>query len=153
MSRLCLTPTMTFIEMDCMKNVMTFLREKPHAKSALHCIIMPDLVINNTNAQTHTYIMECVACTWRKYLSGRRPHRSGRSAPPLKSSSMHKQGAVDDKCSDAFPAIKHFPELTASVWNNMHICCAWGYLWPWWKGIPQPNLISVYIFSLNWQPL
>jgi len=46
---LCLTPSMTFIEMDCMKNVMTFLREKPQAKSALHCIIMLDLVINNTN--------------------------------------------------------------------------------------------------------
>lgn len=46
---------MTFIEMDCMKNVMTFLREKPQAKSALHCIIMPDLVINNTDAQTHIH--------------------------------------------------------------------------------------------------
>lgn len=46
---------MTFIEMDCMKNVMTFLREKPQAKSALHCIIMLDLVINNTNTQTHIH--------------------------------------------------------------------------------------------------
>lgn len=50
---------MTFIEMDSMKNVMTFLREKPQAKSALHCIIMPDLVINNTNAQTHIHNGEC----------------------------------------------------------------------------------------------
>lgn len=41
--------------MDCMKNVMTFLREKPQAKSALHCIIMLDLVINNTNTQTHIH--------------------------------------------------------------------------------------------------
>lgn len=50
---------MTFIEMDIMKNVMTFLREKPQAKSALHCIIMPDLVIDNTNAQTHIHNGEC----------------------------------------------------------------------------------------------
>lgn len=56
-SRLCLTPglNMTFIEMDCMKNVMTFLSEKPQAKSALHCIIMLNLVINNTNTQTHNH--------------------------------------------------------------------------------------------------
>lgn len=55
----------------------------------------------------HTCIMESADCIWRKHLGEGQPQRSRWNVPPLKSSSVHKQGAADDKCLDPFPAIKH----------------------------------------------